>query len=165
MKNTLTALTLLLIGTVSANAQKLYDILPLKDDRVTYIQIEKAEGLTKDQIYRRARRWFVENYRTSNNVLQLQDIESGELAGKGISSAGIPFRRAIMVDCKDGRYRITLTEFTINPAGAELPIESDKYSRYYSKSNFIDYLKLIHEDNLATIESIRTTITRKQEDW
>ena len=167
MKFLLCLLLVSVIGPASAQEEKpLYGLLPLLEGRVTYRATENVPGLSREVIYRRARRWFVESFRTSNYVLQLQDRDSGEIVGKGISVAGIPYRRAILVDCKDGRYRITVTEVTISPGGVDIPIESDKYSRYYSKSNFEDYVKAIHEDNQATIESLKAAIaSSKNEDY
>ncbi len=61
----------------------LHGVLPLLDGEVIYQKTVDLPDLTKDDIYRRARRWWVYTYPSTEATLQLDDEKAGELIGKG----------------------------------------------------------------------------------
>ena len=77
--------------------------------------------MTKNQIYSLANEWFALNFKSANDVLQLQDKESGKLIGKGYTQINVivnkrgktssegPMSFTFIVFCKDGRYKIIVS--------------------------------------------------------
>ncbi len=54
-----------------------------KDTAIKFWGIENVNNASKDQLYQRGRAWFNSSFKSSKDVLQIQDKETGELAGKG----------------------------------------------------------------------------------
>jgi hypothetical protein len=61
------------------------DILPLKDGRVNYTAVIEMPNTSKDELYNRAKLWFVKTFKDSKEVLQIDDKENGKIVGKGNS--------------------------------------------------------------------------------
>jgi len=106
--------------------EKLKDIIPLKNGKATYMDIVSVDGITKDELYNRAKRWLA--YSDETIRLDHKDL----LVARGTSSTprGIMFQ-TISIQIKDGRYRYTITDFTEKNYGIyngssyylEMPIE------------------------------------------
>ena len=62
---------------------KLLGILPLKDGKVTYTDVIQLQGVSKDEMYKRAKHWFVDTFNSGKDVIQLDDKKNGEVIGKG----------------------------------------------------------------------------------
>lgn len=108
---------------ISLNAFTQNVIMPT--DSVTglilYTDIETIAGQTKNELYMKAREWFVNTYRNANSILQLEDKESGKLMGKatyqykfvnGINESVITLTFTINIDIKDGKYRCKFYDFS-----------------------------------------------------
>jgi len=74
--------------------------------------------VTKDILYNKAKEWFVKAFKSSNDVIQLDDKESGKIIGKGnfsiattmyLTDSRVDFTMTIMV--KDGRYKYIVSDF------------------------------------------------------
>src|SRR5450830_1164209 len=101
--------------------EKLLGILPLKDGKVTYTDIIQLQGVSKNEIYNRAKHWFIDTFNSGKDVIQLDDKETGEVIGKGCfkavwminfySSQSVNVWKTIKIQIKDGRYRYEITDF------------------------------------------------------
>lgn len=89
-------------------------IIPLKNNAIFYEEIGEASG-EKSEIYIKARKWFVDNFRNAKSVLQVEDKESGILTGKalyiysfhsGLNTSDVSLYFTLNVDIRDGKYRI-----------------------------------------------------------
>lgn len=137
--NTKTALPILLCllslhRSGTTEAQYLYQI-PLETDpktgKVFFEEVVQADSLSKDELYSRAREWFVRKFNNAESVLQMDDRESGKLAGRGWMDIEIESLQAlwifklkflIIIQLKDGRYKLTLTdiEYQAHPTAQNL---------------------------------------------
>ena len=73
---------------------------------------------TKDALYLKAKEWFVETFKSANNVIQLDDKESGMIQGKG----SIKYTYTTLFDgyinftiklwLKKGKYKYEISNFT-----------------------------------------------------
>ncbi len=158
---------------------KLMGILPMEDDEVVYKANLSASGLNKDQIYRRTRRWFVENFRSSADVIQLQDIQSGELVVKGYtkiryrnsfgSLVNTYLHQTIAIDIKDGRYRLLIKDLVLDfkpdpkyPA-SEVPIE---FYNMGDKKTILSLFQAVDDKCALVMNSIRAAIgSDRNEEW
>lgn len=89
-----------------------------ENGNVTYVDVLELPGLSKDQIYDRARNYFTYNYNDANEVIQTEDKEQGVVVGKGfydnVHMSYIPESvfdcwHILRVDIKEERARVILT--------------------------------------------------------
>jgi hypothetical protein len=100
------------------------------------IQHVRELSLTKHEIFNSSKLWVAENFRSSNDVIQLADIESGSIVGNGL--VGIPFKISFLpsitsdvrfkfkIDIKENKYRITYHSMIMlanDTRGYDVPIE------------------------------------------
>ncbi|MBV6405537.1 MAG: hypothetical protein GFGODING_02316 [Flavobacteriales bacterium] len=108
--------------------------------RVYFEEVVQAPGISKSELYNRAREWFVRSFNSAESVLQMDDREAGKLAGRGWTNIEIESLQAIwqfklkfliMIELREGRYKLTFTDIEyqghptpkdINPAS--IPCES-----------------------------------------
>jgi hypothetical protein len=64
----------------------LYHVFPLKDGIITYEKIIEIPGVSKDDLYNRAKSWALPFYSSQKDALQTDDKEAGLLAYKGFFS-------------------------------------------------------------------------------
>lgn len=94
------------------------------DSLLTFTAVEQVPGVSKADLFTRARTWVNESFRSSKAVLEIVDKETGELSGKGIIEAPYYFRYMgaknklytrynfrFSIYLKDGRYKYEFTEF------------------------------------------------------
>jgi hypothetical protein len=182
MKKLLLLVTML--TTISVKAQSI-DSLSTKDGKVFYESIVDMQSKTKDQLYKAARKWFVDSFNNSKSVLRTEDKEGGELVGKGnflISENGgfmitnnYRFDFTIEVVCKDNKYRVRIYDISYTmtnpPTGimpstvADLPAEG--YNDRLKKSKN----KRVHENALlldlkfkSMIDSLKVKMTSATND-
>lgn len=120
------------LSTLHSTGQKLLGILPTEGGRVTYTEVVEVETATKDQLYRILRRWFAAAYRDSKNVIEIEDVENGEIFGKGNTKAvwmvtfyaeqPLTVWHSIHCEVREGRYKYTITDFII-----EYDLAGDQY--------------------------------------
>ena len=73
-------LFLLMALGLAIPALKAQDVAPL-----TYSEVIQVDGVSKDELYNRAKQWFVATYGDATKVIQNEDKESGIITGKAIS--------------------------------------------------------------------------------
>ncbi len=113
----------ILLVLVSVMAINLYAQEPL-----SFSEVVQVEGISKGELYNRAKIWFAEVYKDAKEVIQVDDKESGKIIGKGtepftqsfmtssaITKGGISY--IIKVFLKDGRYKYEITDFTHSAHG------------------------------------------------
>ncbi|AUD00984.1 DUF4468 domain-containing protein [Spirosoma pollinicola] len=103
---------------------KLNGILPLDESgNVVYQIVKSVEGVSKDELYKRGRKWFVKSFSSAKDVLQVSDGQSGELSAQAITPLLTKILRVtldtdlsytLLTELKDGRYRLTLTNVRLN---------------------------------------------------
>ncbi len=117
--------TLITIGVLAALCLSVKaQTLPMDSvsKKVSYGSIIPIQG-TKDELYIKAKQWFVKSFKSANYVLQMDDKEAGKLIGKaseigiikdsfGISSLGeFKLNYTVYITVKDGKYRYEITDF------------------------------------------------------
>lgn len=159
--------------------------------KITYTEVVKVDSTaTKDELYSRAREWFAKAYKSSTNVIQMEDKESGKIVGKALTQvfyqamksnySGGYFHYTISIYIKDGRYKYEVTDFyhtgqasphvpdygtaesMINSKDKTMGIAMQKYYNYYLYQLDIDIRGLI-----ADLKAAMTTKASgaKSDDW
>lgn len=75
MKSTILFLGFALASQLVNGQEKLLDVLPLEKRKVSYSEVVQVEGATQSELYKRAKVWFVNAFRSANDVIQLDDKE------------------------------------------------------------------------------------------
>ena len=180
MKSTKILLFALVVSAINpflgfCQGQPLYKTnLPYNQEaKLEFERIVEIKEVDKDEIYNRAKLWFVKNYRSSNDVIQLDDKESGRLIGKGIYNYIITdilplqfsLHHQISVFVKDGKAKIVLNNFHVEFEGTDLTMEelvSDDI--LYKRNGKPKKMPKEHKENLLKIWSrIATQIEKSLE--
>jgi hypothetical protein len=118
MKKSILPFALLTLLTINVFAQE-----PL-----TYTEVVQVDSVSKTELYNRAKVWFATAYNSSNDVLQMDNKEGGELIGKAIlnyrptvlsrsEQTRGNIKYTIKIFIKDGRYKYEITNFIHDPYG------------------------------------------------
>ena len=131
IKNLLLFSALILFSVSNAFGQqekfnnKLTPKLPTDNltNKITYSEVVYVDSLAnKEQLFSRAREWFAKAYKSSTNVIQMEDKESGKIVGralmqvyhKALLSSNMPsghINYTISIYLKDGKYKYEVTDF------------------------------------------------------
>lgn len=155
------------IVVCSNGQEKLMDVLPLKDGVVTYTNVVEVDGVDKEQLYLRAKKWFVIVYKSAKDVIQLDDKENGEIIGKGNFSI-VYYSRApsidhtITISVKDGRFKYLITDLVYSDKlGDKFPIE--RFPKGWGGKKKL-YETINREINLV-IASMEKSMKSKTDEW
>jgi hypothetical protein len=91
-------------------------------NRITYSEVVYVDSsASKLELYSRSREWFAKTYNSSNDVIQMEDKESGKVIGKalmGVSHKALGrfydagyINYTISIQSKEGRYKYEITDF------------------------------------------------------
>lgn len=95
--------------------------IPIKDGHIVYEGIVEVLGMSKLDLYKNAKQWFVDYFKSSKDVIQNEDKEQGLIVGKGLLpifwKSLIIFEYhdnlTIQIDCRDGKYRYKIYDLII----------------------------------------------------
>jgi hypothetical protein len=140
MKNVFTLLIALSFAPAFAQ-------MPLSSEthKFTYTEVIDTPG-AKDDIYLRARKWFLNTYNSAQDVVAFDDREAGQISGSGSFDISLlmglqrTVKYTVTIDVKDNKFRYTFTSFYIHwhnttndvHAFEEAPMSRDKL---YSKTD------------------------------
>ena len=149
-------------------------------------------GKSKNDMYVLGKEWFVNNFKSSNDVIQMDSKEDGIIMGKGFSRIPWVFMLStgyydlyytIKLSFKENKYKYEITDFIVKYPGAtvsgvyyppsETPLELTKFS----DENFLNDKKprktdldtraIIHEKMSGFEISIKNALAKEKpkEDW
>ncbi len=152
-KQILIAIALILTLNTYAQKKNTKVIVPIDSSTndVAYSKVILVDGVSKDELYNRAKEWYVMTYNSAKEVLQLDDKNAGKIIGKGTTSGVYRFMMSntdfylnytLSVTVKDGRYRYEFSQFTVetvskHSVGGRASIM--EYLPYYAKEKGILY--------------------------
>lgn len=151
---------------------------------ITYVGVEKADSISRQELHSRAKLFFAETFVSANDVVQMDDKESGIVLGKGLSTISIKsgkyefpvnLKYTIKVECKDNRYKWTITNIIYSSKLADFPAETffntetdNKYAK--AKKHPKEIMQQYRDKTLETINRIKTALlvsmnNRKNSSW
>lgn len=158
-------------------SQKL--ILPIDSTthQITYNEVVKSEGVTKDELYVKAREWFAKTAGSAQDVIQMDDKAAGKIIGKGATKGSYSFlltkfqftlRYTVSITTKDNRYRYDISDFQAFDDGAKTgyDLSAVATSKDYKnkKGEYRDevkgYLTLANQVGLTIAESIKKALSQ-----
>ncbi len=164
-----------------------------EDSKLTYEEVINVENASKDELYNRAKIWFVNSFNSSNDVIQMDNKEDGQIIGKAIfiykpsmlqqseQSKG-PVKYTFSVFLKEGRYKYEVTNFIHEPNGNSygtlsvgLITPSEKFPDTNAKQQglrnkiWIDLKQQIQQNIEPLISSLKKQMSipseTKKKDW
>jgi hypothetical protein len=162
-------LLIFLMANLSIYGQeKLLGILPTENGSVIYTGLIKVDSIDKNALYGRAKKWFIDNYKSAKDVIQLDDKENGEITGKGNFKINYYARDArishtISILVKDGRCKYIITDFSYSDS------QNDKFAIENFPKTWAGKKKLyikVDEEVKSIIVSIEKFMaTKPKNDW
>lgn len=100
------------------DSTKFLGIFPVVNKQVCYTEVIRKDSISKNELYNRALSWFANTFKSSKDVIQMQDKESGKIIGKGSFECSLGFlfpsldiKMTIIIMVKDGRYKYVINNF------------------------------------------------------
>jgi hypothetical protein len=181
---------LVLLSVSAAFGQKETPKLPIDSStsKITYSEVVYLDSLAnKQELFSRAREWFAKAYKSSRNVIQMEDKENGKIIGKALMQVyykEFPYgyiNYTISIYIKDGRYKYEFTDFHhTGQQGRDVPDfgvcekmikTSDKYMGIISYQKYYNYCLYQMDNNIKDlITDLKAAMTRKatnskKDDW
>lgn len=168
--------------------------LLLGQEPLKYSEVVQVDSIPKNELFNRAKIWFVTTYHNAKEVLQLENQEEGEIVGKAIIKyypnvfAGSEqiignINYTIKIFVKDGRYKYEITDFIHDPYGNQLGLKTSmglittdiecpypqRMGKNWSKKVWKDIKSQIESNITLLIFSLKQgmnkTTESKSEDW
>lgn len=80
---------------------------PTVDGRINFSEIVPVDGASKDDLYARTKIWFADTFKSSNDVIQLDDKDNGVIIGRGkIVEKEKKWDFTVKVQVKDQRFKV-----------------------------------------------------------
>jgi len=160
----------------------IFSALPLKNGKVYYSDIVNIDSVSKDELYYRAKRWFVDTYSSAQDNIQIDDKENGEIVGKGcfrtywdvtlLSGMEVNICQTVRIQIKDGKFKYEFKDFSIryyvapdlNTMASDVDMQLENW-KSYSKKNSQRIFKKIDANVNDLIKSLSTALKTKPEEW
>lgn len=108
---------------------------------VVFSEVVEIQDVAKDILFIRGMEWLAKTYRSSKDVIQMEDKEAGKIIGKGLTIVYVkvlgmkfdagPMRYTIAMYFKDGKFKYEFSNFyhegnRLEKIGAGGAIENEK---------------------------------------
>lgn len=159
------ALLLLMLPLIALSQDQM---LPEKDGKVIYEEVDSIPGVIKDELYNRSKIWVVRTFKSANAVLQLEDKDNGQLIGKGnfqyensvfTASATWTCDFTIQIDCRENKVRIKCYDISAHSKGDATAEHFNKY-----KNHSQHHIKAINQNIIALMADYKTALTKPASD-
>jgi len=113
---------------------------PNTNPNFTHETIIEVPGLSKEQIITKSKIWIVKNFRSAKSVIDYEDSVAGLLKGNAITQAPIilaglhDLMYTFLVEAKDGRFKVTYSDFRWADGSHPSYLYDEKTKTYYMNS-------------------------------
>jgi hypothetical protein len=139
---------LILAITLSVSTIKAQVIKELPVDEsggINFSEVVEVANQSKDDLYLKAKAFFVNNFKSANNVIQMDDKEDGIIIGKGNSDFSISpgmgvnvymkINFTIKIQSKDNKFKYDIYDIYYSGSYGDVPAETWFSEKNYYKSN------------------------------
>ncbi|CCH54517.1 hypothetical protein BN8_03696 [Fibrisoma limi BUZ 3] len=150
---------------------KLMGVLPLKDGKVTYIVTETVNNASDLELFRQTRRWAAFRVASPSDVFKLGDAVTKDVIGSGYfngiflnkgSYAGPLGNYVVTVECNQGAYRATLSNFRIDHLITKTGVNNqvsgyaiEAGTQLYNDKLVVEYFKAIDRNVQSLLASLK----------
>jgi hypothetical protein len=170
-----------LMVSFTLSHSQVIDGIPIDENgKINFNEVVNVDSASQDALYVNAKQFFVENFKSANHVIQMDDKQSGIIIGKGWSTylfwnAPITLRYTIKIQCKDDRYKYEIYDISFfDSAASRQSAETFLSKKNYYKANgtpkgyYAKHRKGMEDtvDELARqIKSAMETAGSDKDDW
>lgn len=156
--------SLILVALASSAVGAAFDpstVMPTDQEtgRFLYQEVVAVEGAPSSELYSRAKTWLAVAYRSSTDVIKLDDPQAGRLIAKGVfetswmtGTTGI--NHVWTIEVKDGRFRYALTDFVFDNGYWSAPLEDSKKFIGAKKGLYVR----VHDNAESMIASLKAAM-------
>ncbi|MGN8055632.1 DUF4468 domain-containing protein [Pedobacter sp. 22163] len=163
MKKILLIAILILTGKI-VMAQDLNFPVDSLTQKATYSEVIQAKG-SKNDLYNKAMEWLAINFKSSKNVVQLDDKDGGKIIAKFVafdSNQG-PVTATLTIMIKDERYKYILNDIYFN-GNRSFPGWGLEENPSAFKANMFKYaINSIKKNSKQNIEGLITSLKKTME--
>lgn len=139
---------------------------PMDGGKITYQEVVSVDGASQDELFRRAENWVVDNYISAQDVINQADPENGRIVAKGYYKitfvlTGYRVYHALKIEVKEGRYRYTVTDFSVMSSDNQYTAPSRQPAEKTAKS----LRKKVHKGAVPLIEDLKKAMGTEAEEW
>ncbi|MDC3104919.1 DUF4468 domain-containing protein [bacterium] len=162
-----------------------------KTNLINFKEVVKTDGFSKNELYSIYREWFVDRFNSADDVLQMEEKESGKLIGKafqdiiaptGLLPVTLKLHYTIKFMFKENRFMYQITnlntqmypwQYDNNPK--KIPCERTLIENLYKKNGSVN--KILKNEKEAVLEAIfllqddirstfkNSSFTDEEDDW
>lgn len=144
--------------------------------KIVYSDVIHVDTLAKKQeLFSKVREWFAKAYKSSTNVIQMEDKESGKIVGKALMQVYYKNRPngyinyTLSIQVKDGRYKYEVTDFYHTGQDGmpdfglceKMINSSDKYFGISMQKNYNSCLYQLDNNIKGLISDLKSTMATK----
>lgn len=147
-----------LVLTSCATIDKTSEDVGVLQEVITY------KGQTEEELYTKARSWFVEAFNSSESVIEQQDKESGIIKGKYTDNVArnafcdVVYESVITVEVKAERVRFSISA----PLNAYTVTSRDKFSTDKFTASEVDKMNISRQ---VLLENFKEYMSTEHEEW
>jgi hypothetical protein len=155
-------------------------VFPQTNGVIIYTDIIDVDSsIKKDELFNRAKAWFVTEYKSANDVLQMQDKDAGIIMGKGMFKAGynmglmsglsiVNVYHTVKIYVKDGKYKYEITDLNGQSYDSPSRYASGGFSDMpignvtipINKKNYRKFLESIDQSIKGIISSLKIAMSK-----
>lgn len=134
---------------------------PMKDGKCFYQEVVDINGVSQDELFKRASNWVVTAYVSAPDVINQQDPDQGRIVTKGYFTINYVMNtmknfHTLKIEVKDGRYRYTVNElYFVNSGGKVIEIER----------HFKGYRKKVNKEVIELVADLKKAMATEAEEW
>lgn len=153
---------------ISLNAMSQTDSIPFVDGQYQYSEVVKLDSsFTKDKLYRNAKLYFTDNFKSAKDVIQYDEKQEGKVIGKGYFESNVKTMIMLTADyiktsvyysteitCKDGRYRYKIYDINLKSEDNTTFNLSDIFKSRFNKK----YRTGLYNDIVIHFKAVMNTL-------
>jgi hypothetical protein len=157
----------------------LFSFISNAQDPLKFSDIITVENVSQKELFGRAKIWLAKYYKSSKDVIQTSDAETGQILGKALydfkpksfmGSEAVKGNIAytISIYSKDGKYKYIVEDFQHEKFGLLTTAEEGEFSMFgsskgFKKKTWEDMKKQSEEEAKALSESLKLAMGKKSE--
>lgn len=151
--------------------------------KIVYKEVVEVDSATKGELFDLGKAWFVDAFKSANDVIQNENKEKGEVTGKGLSKLSVEIETGykdqtavislnlyytISIKFKDGKYKYEIYNIYVSSYldGKTYETSFETYAASSTKSQ-IEIAAEIDSEIRRIISSIKSALVKEEsdEDW
>ena len=148
-------------------------------DPLKFSDVITVENISQKELFGRAKIWLAKTYKSSKDVIQTSDAETGQYLGKalfqfspksfmGSEAVKGNINYVISIYCKDGKYKYVIEDFRHEKFGLLTTAEEGEFTMFgsskgFKKKTWEDMKKQSEEEAKGLIESLKMAMGKKSE--